>query len=90
MPKRTDLQRILILGSEPIVIGQAAEFRLQRHSGVRAGRDVRSAFRHAEAPSDTRSPYVAFSAVLELASHNLMIAALTQVPGLRHDSSSQR
>jgi len=26
MPKRTDLQGILILGSGPIVIGQAAEF----------------------------------------------------------------
>ena len=26
MPKRTDLQRILLLGSGPIVIGQAAEF----------------------------------------------------------------
>jgi hypothetical protein len=26
MPKRTDLQSILILGSGPIVIGQAAEF----------------------------------------------------------------
>jgi hypothetical protein len=26
MPKRTELQRILILGSGPIVIGQAAEF----------------------------------------------------------------
>jgi len=26
MPKRTDLHRILLLGSGPIVIGQAAEF----------------------------------------------------------------
>jgi carbamoyl-phosphate synthase large subunit len=26
MPRRTDLQGILILGSGPIVIGQAAEF----------------------------------------------------------------
>jgi carbamoyl-phosphate synthase large subunit len=26
MPKRTDLQSILILGAGPIVIGQAAEF----------------------------------------------------------------
>jgi hypothetical protein len=26
MPKRTDLQSMLILGSGPIVIGQAAEF----------------------------------------------------------------
>ena len=28
MPKRTDLNSILILGSGPIVIGQAAEFDL--------------------------------------------------------------
>jgi carbamoyl-phosphate synthase large subunit len=33
MPKRTDLQRILIVGSGPIVIGQAAEF---DYSGVQA------------------------------------------------------
>ena len=26
MPKRTDLKKILIIGSGPIVIGQAAEF----------------------------------------------------------------
>ncbi len=26
MPKRTDIQRILVIGSGPIVIGQAAEF----------------------------------------------------------------
>jgi carbamoyl-phosphate synthase large subunit len=35
MPKRTDLQSILILGSGPIVIGQAAEF---DYSGTRAVR----------------------------------------------------
>ena len=33
MPKRTDIQRILIIGSGPIVIGQAAEF---DYSGVQA------------------------------------------------------
>ncbi len=33
MPKRTDLQSILILGSGPIVIGQAAEF---DYSGTQA------------------------------------------------------
>jgi hypothetical protein len=33
MPKRTDLQSILILGSGPIVIGQAAEF--QHRESVR-------------------------------------------------------
>ena len=26
MPKRTDLHKILVIGSGPIVIGQAAEF----------------------------------------------------------------
>ena len=26
MPKRTDIHRILVIGSGPIVIGQAAEF----------------------------------------------------------------
>jgi hypothetical protein len=33
MPKRTDLQSILILGSGPIVIGRAAEF---DYSGTQA------------------------------------------------------
>ena len=33
MPRRDDLQKILILGSGPIVIGQAAEF---DYSGVQA------------------------------------------------------
>ena len=40
MPKRTDLQSILILGSGPIVIGQAAEF---DYSGTQA---VRTAARN--------------------------------------------
>src|SRR5262245_45556925 len=35
MPKRTDIKRILIIGSGPIVIGQAAEF---DYSGVQACR----------------------------------------------------
>ena len=26
MPKRTDINRILVIGSGPIIIGQAAEF----------------------------------------------------------------
>jgi carbamoyl-phosphate synthase large subunit len=38
MPKRTDLQSILILGSGPIVIGQAAEF---DYSGMQAARTLR-------------------------------------------------
>ena len=33
MPKRTDLKKILIIGSGPIVIGQACEF---DYSGVQA------------------------------------------------------
>src|SRR4051812_12340053 len=38
MPKRTDLKSILILGSGPIVIGQAAEF---DYSGTQVGRALR-------------------------------------------------
>ncbi|MHB1538007.1 MAG: carbamoyl-phosphate synthase large subunit [Solirubrobacteraceae bacterium] len=38
MPRRTDIERILILGSGPIVIGQAAEF---DYSGVQACRVLR-------------------------------------------------
>ena len=34
MPKRTDLKRILVIGSGPIVIGQALRVRLFRHPGV--------------------------------------------------------
>ena len=33
MPKRTDIQRILIIGSGPIIIGQACEF---DYSGTQA------------------------------------------------------
>jgi carbamoyl-phosphate synthase large subunit len=33
MPKRTDIEKILLVGSGPIVIGQAAEF---DYSGVQA------------------------------------------------------
>ncbi len=33
MPRRDDIQKILVLGSGPIVIGQAAEF---DYSGVQA------------------------------------------------------
>src|SRR3981189_627373 len=38
MPRRDDIQRILILGSGPIVIGQAAEF---DYSGVQACKGLR-------------------------------------------------
>ena len=40
MPKRDDLQKILILGSGPIVIGQAAEF---DYSGTQACKALRAA-----------------------------------------------
>jgi len=39
MPKRTDLQKILIIGSGPIVIGQACEFDYSGTQGCRALRD---------------------------------------------------
>src|SRR5690349_19210043 len=39
MPKRTDLQRILVIGSGPIVIGQACEF---DYSGTQACKALRS------------------------------------------------
>ncbi len=38
MPKRTDLKRIMVIGSGPIVIGQAAEFDF---SGSQACRSLR-------------------------------------------------
>src|SRR5262245_50840850 len=38
MPKRTDVRRILLLGSGPIVIGQAAEF---DYSGTQACKALR-------------------------------------------------
>ena len=39
MPRRTDIESILIIGSGPIVIGQACEF---DYSGVQACRALRS------------------------------------------------
>lgn len=36
MPKRTDIQSILILGAGPIVIGQACEFDYSGTQAVRA------------------------------------------------------
>src|SRR5678810_957660 len=38
MPKRTDIQRILVIGSGPIVIGQACEF---DYSGTQACKALR-------------------------------------------------
>ena len=34
MPKRTDIKKILVIGSGPIVIGQAGRVRLCGHTGV--------------------------------------------------------
>ena len=39
MPRRTDLKRILVIGSGPIVIGQACEF---HYSGTQACKALRS------------------------------------------------
>src|SRR6478735_2085025 len=39
MPKRTDIQSVMVIGSGPIVIGQAAEF---DYSGTQACRVLRS------------------------------------------------
>src|SRR5207245_664849 len=39
LPKRTDLKRILIIGSGPIVIGQACEFDYSGTQGCRALRE---------------------------------------------------
>ncbi|MBI1894191.1 MAG: hypothetical protein HYS14_08790, partial [Candidatus Rokubacteria bacterium] len=39
MPKRTDLQKILIIGSGPIVIGQACEFDYSGTQAVKALRE---------------------------------------------------
>src|SRR5881398_858582 len=39
MPKRTDIRRILIIGSGPIVIGQACEFDYSGTQGCRALRE---------------------------------------------------
>ena len=39
MPKRTDLRKILIIGSGPIVIGQACEFDYSGTQAVKALRE---------------------------------------------------
>jgi len=36
MPRRTDIQKILVLGAGPIVIGQACEFDYSGTQGCRA------------------------------------------------------
>jgi len=44
MPRRTDISKILILGSGPIVIGQSAEFDYSGHAGLQ-GAQVRKALK---------------------------------------------
>ena len=39
MPRRDDLEKILVIGSGPIVIGQACEFDYSGTQGVRALRE---------------------------------------------------
>src|SRR4051794_34606852 len=39
MPRRNDLSSVLVIGSGPIVVGQAAEF---DYSGTQAGRGLRA------------------------------------------------
>ena len=34
MPRRTDIKKVLIVGSGPIIIGQACEFDLFRDAGL--------------------------------------------------------
>ena len=36
MPKRTDLKKIMVIGSGPIVIGQACEFDYSGTQGIKA------------------------------------------------------
>ena len=39
MPRRTDIQRILLIGSGPIVIGQACEFDYSGTQAIKALRE---------------------------------------------------
>ena len=41
MPKRTDINRILVIGSGPIIIGQAAEF---DYAGTQACQSLHEGF----------------------------------------------
>ena len=50
MPKRTDIQHVMVIGSGPILIGQAAEF---DYSGTQACRAV--SYTHLTLPT---TPYV--------------------------------
>ena len=64
MPRRTDLKRILIIGSGPIVIGQACEFDYSGTQGCRAlreeGFEVRSEEHTSELQSLRENSYAVF------------------------------
>ena len=64
MPRRSDIHKILILGSGPIVIGQAAEF---DYSGVQACKVLREEDfeREAKRPSLMRTGFQEFQGFLE-------------------------
>ena len=51
MPKRTDLKSVLVIGSGPIVIGQAAEF---DYSGTQALRVLKEEGHHHDRPGIRR------------------------------------
>ena len=46
MPKRTDIKKIMVLGSGPIIIGQAAEFDYSGTQACMALREDRLIIRH--------------------------------------------
>ena len=47
MPRRTDIHRILLIGSGPIIIGQAAEFDYSGTQAAKALKETRYHVRHA-------------------------------------------
>ena len=53
MPRRTDLHRILIIGSGPIIIGQACEF---DYSGTQAAKALRATASKSSWSIPTRPP----------------------------------
>src|SRR6201988_1684930 len=61
MPRRTDLRRILLLGSGPIVIGQAAEFDYSGTQAVKALKEEGDAvvLVNSNPPSITTAPELA-------------------------------
>ena len=56
MPKRTDLKRILVIGSGPIVIGQACEFDYSGTQACKALENPKPVFvRHCRRLTETRT-----------------------------------